>query len=227
MRDAARDLFLGVRCLACRRAGRMLCDGCRATLPPHARLVTPVPMPPGLVGVHAAAEYQGLVRDLVVGHKERGWWSLRDPLADLLATAVRATVPTGPVLLVPVPSRSGTVRARGHDPMLTMTRRAAQVLRAPGRPVRVARLLRLGRGVRDQAGLGAQQRRDNLTGAMTCPTAALRRAARAMPRARVVVCDDVITTGATAREAQRALEAVGLSVAGVAVVAATRRRGQA
>jgi len=39
-----------------------------------------------------------------------------------------------------------------------------------------------------------------------------------------IVCDDVLTTGATAREAQRALEAVGLPVATICCVAATRKR---
>jgi predicted amidophosphoribosyltransferase len=62
---------------------------------------------------------------------------------------------------------------------------------------------------------------------MSCPDAGLVRLARRLPRARVLLCDDVITTGATAREAQRALEAVGLTVVGVAAVAATARRAAA
>jgi predicted amidophosphoribosyltransferase len=93
-----------------------------------------------------------------------------------------------------------------------------------GAPVSVVSLLRTRGGLQDQAGLDAAGRAANLAGALTCPAHALRRLARRHREVLVVLCDDVITTGATAREAQRALAAVGLPLAGIAAVAATRRR---
>ncbi|MFT4082418.1 MAG: phosphoribosyltransferase family protein, partial [Nocardioides sp.] len=89
-----------------------------------------------------------------------------------------------------------------------------------------ARLLRTRPGVVDQAGLDAGARAANLAGSMSCPSPGLRRLARVLDgsAASVIVCDDVLTTGSTAREAQRALQAVGLRVVAVATVAATRRR---
>jgi predicted amidophosphoribosyltransferase len=127
-------------------------------------------------------------------------------------------------VLVPVPSRPASVRQRGYDPTLALTVHAALLLRAAGWDVAVRRLLHTRPGVVDQAGLGAEERAANLAGSMCCRTSVLRRFAARHRRASLVVCDDVLTTGATAREAQRALEAVGLAVAGIATVAATRRR---
>ncbi len=248
LRDAAADLLLGGRCLGCARPGRLLCPGCATGLPSGAHPSWPSPTPPGLAPPWAAAEYAGAVRALVVGHKEHRLVGLRRPLGRLLAQAVTAALapalapavtpgPTAalaagvgvgaqaaPVVLVPVPSRPGSVRARGYDPTYALTVVAARLVRRGGTDVSVARLLRTRPGVVDQAGLGAAARAANLEGSMTCPGRGLLRLARRCPHARVLVCDDVLTTGATAREAQRALESVGLQVAAVAAVAATRRR---
>ena len=165
-----------------------------------------------------AAEYADMARALVLGHKERAMHGLRGPLSDLLARAVargrRRRRPGGlPLVLVPVPSRPATVRARGHDPTWTITRgAAARLRRAAGTTSRALRMLRLRVRVADQAGLDAAARAANLAGSMCCPSRSLRRLAAArVPEALVVVCDDVLTTGATAREAQRALEASGLT----------------
>lgn len=222
--DAMVDLLLGGRCVGCAAPGRVLCRGCERELPRGARAAWPTPSPAGLATPWAAAAYDGVVKAMVVGHKEHRLLALRDPLAALLGDAVAASAPTGPVVLVPVPSRPASVRARGHDPTHAMTVRAADLLRSVGHDVVVARMLRPRAGVVDQAGLGATDRTANLAGSMCCPATALRRLSARRPRARLVVCDDVITTGSTAREAQRALEAVGLHVAGIAAVAATRKR---
>ncbi|MFC4784128.1 ComF family protein [Nocardioides sp. MAHUQ-72] len=222
--DAAADLLLGARCVGCSRPGRVLCGGCEAALPEGAAVAWPSPAPAGLATPWAAAEYAGVVRSMVVGHKEHRLLALRRNLALLLARAVAAGPPTGPLVLVPVPSRPASVRARGYDPTYALTARAAAVLRTAGHDVVTQRLLRTRPGVVDQAGLDAGARAANLAGSMCCPSPALRRVGRRRPRARFVVCDDVLTTGATAREAQRALESVGLEVTRVAVVAATRRR---
>jgi predicted amidophosphoribosyltransferase len=226
VRDGALDLLLGGACVGCERPGRLLCPACAAELPVAAAPAWPTPVPDGLVEPWAAGVYAGTVRAMVLGLKERRLLSLAGPLAGLLAVAVATDLDLGqPLVLVPVPSRRRTVRARGHDPTHAITQGAAALLRSTGRDVQVQRLLRLRRGVVDQAGLDAAARAANLGGSMHCPASGLRRLARRVDRARTVVCDDVLTTGSTAREAQRALEAVGLPVVRVAAVAATQRRG--
>lgn len=224
--DAGADLLLGSACVGCSEPGRVLCATCRRGLPTAAAQTWPTPSPAGLAPPFATGPYDGTLRAMVLGHKERRLLGLTRPLGDQLATAVREATagigPGAPVLLVPVPSRPSAVRARGHDPTLAMVRRAARVLRRAERPVTVAPLLRCRPGVADQAGLDAGERQANLAGSMASPARVVRR--QAGRRAHVVVCDDVITTGATAREAQRALEAVGVPVLAVAAVAATARR---
>ncbi|HET7682526.1 MAG TPA: ComF family protein [Marmoricola sp.] len=225
MLDAWLDLVLGSSCVVCARPGRLLCRPCRAALPTSGHRVAPTPCPAGLAECRATGEYDGALRALVLAHKEHRGFALAEPLGALLAASVDALPEAGGrVLLVPVPSRAAVVRERGHDPMLRVSRVAAGVLRRDGADVRVAVILRQRRSLADQAGLDARERAANLAGAMLADPVQLRRLSRSGRPVSAVVCDDVLTTGATAREAQRALEAVGVVVRGVACVAATRRR---
>ena len=116
-----------------------------------------------------------------------------------------------------MPSAPASVRQRGRDVVGDLARVAARRLRRRGWDARVAPRLVVVRRVADQAGLSAADRATNLEGAF---------GARAGPRPSrpVVVVDDVLTTGATAAEAVRALRLAGAPVAAVAVVAATPRR---
>lgn len=235
--DAVLDLVLGSRCAVCGQPGRALCRSCRRLLPTRAATCWPTPSPPGLARPVAAGEYSGAVKLLVNAHKEEHRFALAAPLGELLALAVLEHTGTpsaerpgrhagrGSVLLVPVPSRGAVVRHRGHDPLLRITQRATSRLRGLGVAASAARLLRATRTVEDQTGLGAADRARNLADSMRCPPARARRLADGGERgpALVVVVDDVLTTGATVLEAQRALEQAGVAVSGIAVVAATRR----
>jgi predicted amidophosphoribosyltransferase len=225
MRDALLDLVLGSTCVVCARPGRVLCTRCRASLPRQPYDCWPCPTPPGLVRPTAVGEYAGPLKLLVNAHKEQHRFALARPLGDLLAASALAHVREpdkagSPLLLVPVPSRARVVRQRGHDPLLRIATRAASRLRVLGVPAKVSRLLRTVRATADQAGLGMRERALNLSSSMACAGDCM---LRATPGTRLVVVDDVITTGATVREAQRALEEQGLGVLGVAAVAATRR----
>lgn len=230
MRDALLDLCLGSCCAVCARPGRVLCPSCRNALPRQAQDCWPSPTPPGLVRPTSVGPYAGALQMLINAHKEQHRFALARPLGDLLAVSVLAHVESSgsraasgapPAVLVPVPSRPVVVRRRGHDPLLRITTRAASRLRRHGVRATVARLLRPVRATADQARLNAVERAGNLAGSMACRRGS--RTARLLSGVSLVVVDDVITTGATLREAQRALEQEGLAVLGAAVVAATRR----
>jgi predicted amidophosphoribosyltransferase len=219
------DLALGGSCVCCAVPGRLLCPGCREALPFEARQVRPQPCPDGLAPAFAAAEYADPVRRMILLHKERRAFALARPLGQALSLAVLAGMaPRGRTMLVPVPSRPAVVRARGHDPMLRIARAAARGLGAAGADVVVSPMLRQRDLVADQAGLTAVERAANLAGRMAVRRSRVRALARSGVPVTALVCDDVLTTGSTAREAQRALEDIGVPVAAICCVAATRRR---
>lgn len=221
MRDTWWDLVHGGRCCGCGRPGRVLCPACAARLPRAARPAAPTPCPPGLAPCLVAGAYQDPLRSVILAHKERGAHALARPLARSLAAVLQAVPAEDPLVLVPVPSRARVVRARGHDPLLRVVRAAAARVRRE-REASVLPLLRVRLPVADQSELGAAGRARNLVDSMSVRPGA--RDALVRRGGSVVVCDDVLTTGATAREAQRALEDSGIAVARIVCLAATLRR---
>ncbi|WP_405872169.1 ComF family protein [Streptomyces sp. NBC_00005] len=207
------DLVLPAECGGCGRLRTVLCPECRAALSGAVpSRVRPVPEPPGLPVVHAAARYADEVRAVLLAHKERGALALMAPLGTALAGAVRAGLETSgtaamggdrPVLLVPVPSARAAVRARGHDPARRIALAAAGELRRAGTAARVLAVLRQRRAVADQSGLNSRQRQDNLAGALALAPGG----DRLLRGGSVVLVDDLMTTGASLTEAARAVRA--------------------
>ena len=137
--------------------------------------------------------------------------------------------PAGAPLIVCVPSRPARVRQRGYRHVELILSHAVRALRRPGgrlssgavldvhrRPVRALRALP---GRTGQVGLTSSERVRN------AQRIAVRRGARARVRGRrVVVVDDVVTTGATVTAACETLRAAGAEVVAVAAVCRVERR---
>jgi len=106
------------------------------------------------------------------------------------------------IALVPIPSSAVSQRRRGRSFVVDIVERISQQTSLP-----MSNSLHLIRPVRDQSGLRAMQRSLNVEGAMHLKSGVI-------PRADLVLIDDVVTTGATLREAARALTAAGCHVIG-------------
>lgn len=144
------------------------------------------------------------------------------------------------VLLVPAPSSAQSVRRRGYAPANLLVQEAARQLnqRLPA-SVRVRAVDVIGYAPRGRRGSGASIISDAISGAQNEQKGlgAVERAERMHGALRVmepalcagrvsIICDDVVTTGATASEMVRVLQEAGSSVLGVCAVAAVPKKAQ-
>lgn len=215
------DLVFPLRCVGCGQADVLICRPCRRPLSCPARPAVPTPRPAGLPATWTIATYDGPVRDLLIGYKERGVRALRAALSEALAVSIEAACGShDPAYVVAAPSSSAAIRERGDDVVGVLAALAVRRLRRTGRDVRALPALRQLPGVADSAGLSAGARAVNLDHAIDVRPSARRR----LDGARVVVADDLMTTGATLVEAGRALRLAGADVVAAATIAATVRR---
>ncbi len=163
-----------------------LCGGC-LTRPPHFSRARAILCYDG--------ESAKLVHAFKYGGKTVGRATFRalareaGPLADLAV----------PELIVPVPLHPKRLRARGFNQALVLAR---FLFPEPGRAI-VPDLLQRTRWTEPQVGLSGRERRRNLAGAFAVP-----RPERVCGR-RVLLVDDVFTTGTTLNECAKVLKAQG------------------
>jgi predicted amidophosphoribosyltransferase len=218
-----------------------VCADCRDDVRDAARLggwaEVEVSCGPGAcdLSVRAAARFEGALRELVTAYKDEGRHDLGGLLGGLLSgvlstlllgdPVVRAALRRGEVVhVVPVPPSPAARRRRGGDPVGELAGRAVAAVRGPPPGERsrlvLTRGLGHGRRVADQSRLSRTERRENLHGALVVRP----RHAGPLAGATVVVVDDVVTTGATLREAARALRVAGVVHVAAVTVAATPPR---
>lgn len=204
--------------------------------------------------VRAASRYEGMMPRALLALKNAGRTDLLPLLGEGLARSVYELLrahreglhaeygSSAPVevLLVPAPSSAQSVRRRGYSPANLLVQEAARQLnrRLPA-SVRVRAVDVIGYAPRGRRGSGASIISDAISGAQNEQKSlgAVGRAERMHGALRVmepalcagrisVICDDVVTTGATASEMARVLQESGSRVLGVCAVAAVPKKAQ-
>jgi ComF family protein len=207
VRDALLDalaVVLPVECAGCGADDRALCGACAAQLRPEvsSRLVRDD------LRVWSGLEYDGVVRHVILAYKQNGRRDAARALAPALAAAVVASAPVPEGIdVVAVPGTRAAYRRRGYDPLRVLLARA-------GLPD--LRVFEPAQSHTSQKQLRVGERDRNLRDVF--------RVRAAVAGRRILLVDDVVTTGATLLEAARVLRESGAEVVAAAVVASTPKR---
>lgn len=156
--------------------------------------------PPPFDRLRSAAIHDGVVRDLVHGLKYRDRIDLARMMAEWMLRASDGAV-AGCYALIPVPLHRTRLFSRKFNQAAELARHLAVL---SGKPLLPATLVRIKR-TSQQVGLGARARQDNVRGAF----ALARHRDNDVFGRRIVLIDDVYTTGATVAAATRVLKKAG------------------
>lgn len=169
-----------------------LCEDCRILLPKLWLGADALPEAAGFVAAAFAYHYAGPVEGMVRRLKYGGVTKLAGPMAADMARAYRAILPTGADVIAAVPMHRRRLKKRGFNHAELLGRGVGERLGLP-----VTHALKRTRNTRQQARLSRGERLKNLDGAFACDDSVKGR--------RVLLVDDVCTTGTTATGCAKAL----------------------
>ncbi len=162
-------------------------------------------------GQRSAGIYQGDLRKAIAKMKFQGERWISRPLARLMAGAARVFLPVD--LVVPIPLEPGSRIRRGYNQALDLAKEIGPLIDVP-----VIDLLVREKRYAHQAELGRSMRWRNLMESMSSKTPINLRGQR------ILLVDDVTTTGATLDEAARVLKGMGAEKVFCVTAARTLRR---
>jgi len=197
--SSALDLMFPTKavCMGCGSAAgfetEWLCPDCRKSL--TRRWIGAFP-DPKLDGSAAAYQYAGPAGGVVRNFKYRDVTTLTAPMAERMLAALEQIQPVGAEMIVPVPMHPKRQRRRGYNQSELLAKEIAAALEVPCENG----LVRI-RDTVQQARLEGDERRKNLKDAF--------RAESCVSGWRVLLVDDVYTTGETARQCAEALRKGG------------------
>ena len=205
------DLVLPLECGGCGAPSTRWCKACARELavkPDEPHLISPR-LDPG-VPVFSLGRYAAARREAIIAVKEHGRGDVIAPLAAVLNGGLCHLLNWGvvdaPLTVVAAPTRRSAARRRGGDPVNRMALAATAGLR----DVAVVQAVRMRALTRDSVGLSSNDRQRNVAGLVRLCSAVAGDA---------LVVDDIVTTGATARESVRVLQRAGARVVAVLAVA--------
>lgn len=194
-----------------------VCDGCGNPYEfdpgPGVRCAACMARPQAFDRARAACLYDEHSRDLILKLKHADRTDLAPVLARWLLRSARDLLDEADVI-VPVPLHRWRLLSRRYNQAAEMARPLGQLARLAVLPDALARV----RPTESQGGKSAVGRRRNMAGAFAVPPS---KAARIKGQ-RVLLIDDVLTTGATAHACARALKAAGATTVNLAVIAKVR-----
>jgi ComF family protein len=198
------DFLFPPHCAACKRSGSILCPSClteiRPLTPPLCQhCYTPLAPheacrrcryhPLHMSGLRAASIYQGTLRTCIHDLKYNGNTRLAEPLGCLLVQTYLITGMQADII-TPVPLHHERLQQRGYNQARLLAKACASRLGIPMQDT----LLTRSRPTPAQVHLTASERQQNVAGAFLCnPTLAT----GALRKRRIIIIDDVSTTGAT------------------------------
>ena len=201
MKSLLEKTLLPTVCLLCAKFEDRICQGCSSLFSLDPRLV----YRDGLVGF-ATMAYNSSSQNLIRAFKELGESGLGSLMAEWMLPLLNCFTER-PTRLVPIPSNKISLQQRGFNPAEVLARE----LCTQNQSFRYENLLIRSRPTLDQSKLNPNQRHENQVGSMFCKAGA----------ERVIIVDDVVTTGATVLAASKTLEKAGHRVLGFVAFAET------